>query len=137
MIFMVKILFGLFIFSRIIKMLGLLKKDTSSADETIARVEHIYNFTNIDFDALVRGIILIMELVIIVIVGATISLFAHPVYLLLIPAAMLVSELYGFMEFRSMSILRYLEFCKNVSKWRLFFTLLIELIWAAMVVMLL
>lgn len=135
---MVKILFGLFILSRIIKMLGLLKKrDTSSVDETIARVEHIYNFTNIDFDALVRGIILIMELVIIAIVGASISLFAHPVYLLLIPAAMLVSEIYGFMEFRSMSILRYLEFCKNISKWRLFFTLLIELIWAAMVVVLL
>lgn len=135
---MVKILFGLFALSRIIKMFGLLKKrDTSSADETIAKVEHIYNFTNIDFDALVRGIVLIMELVIIAIVGASISLFAHPVYLLLIPAAMLVSEIYGFMEFRSMSILRYLEFCKNVSKWKLFFTLLIELIWAAMVVVLL
>ena len=135
---MVKFLFGLFVISRIIKMFKLLRgKDINNVDETIEKVEHIYNFTNIDFDALVRGIILIIELVIIAVVGATISLFAHPVYLLLIPAAMLVNEIYGFMEFRSMSILRYLEFCKSVSKWRLFFTLLIELIWAAMVVMLL
>lgn len=135
---MIKILFGLFALSRIIKMFSLLKeRDTSSTDETIAKVEHIYNFTNIDFDALVRGIILIMELAIIAIIGATISLFAHPVYLLLIPAAMLVSEIYGFMEFRSMNALQYLEFCKGINKWRLFFTLLIELIWAAMVVMLL
>ena len=135
---MVKFLFGLFIISRIIKMFNLLRgKDISNVDETIEKVEHIYNFTNIDFDAFIRGIILIMELVIIAVVGATISLFAHPIYLLLIPAAMLVSEIYGFMEFRSMSILQYLEFCKSVSKWRLFFTLLIELIWAAMVVVLL
>ena len=135
---MVKFLFGLFAISRIIKMFKLLRgKDINNVDETIEKVEHIYNFTNIDFDTLVRGIILIIELVIIAVVGATISLFAHPVYLLLIPAAMLVSEIYGFMEFRSMHILRYLEFCNSVSKWRLFFTFLIELIWAAMVVMLL
>lgn len=135
---MVKILFGLYAISRIIKMFKLLRgKNISNVDETIEKVEHIYNFTNIDFDALVRSIILIMELIIIAIVGATISLFAHPVYLLLIPAAMLVSEIYGFMEFKSMSILQYLEFFKNISKWRLFFNLLIELIWAAMVVMLL
>ena len=45
---MVKFLFGLFVISRIIKMFKLLRgKDISNVDETIEKVEHIYNFTNI------------------------------------------------------------------------------------------
>ena len=47
-------------------------------------------------------------------------------------------DYYTIIEFISAkTILQYLEHCKNISKWRLFFNLLIELIWAAMVVMLL
>ena len=138
---MVKFLFGLFIISRIIKMFNLLKgENISNVDETIEKVEHIYKFsdTSINYDTFIKNFVLIIELIVIAIILATISLFAHPLFLLLVPAALLIAEYYNIIEFISAkTILQYLEHCKNISKWRLFFNLLIELIWAAMVVMLL
>ena len=138
---MVKFLFGLFIISRIIKMFNLLKgENISNVDETIEKVEHIYKFsdTSINYDTFIKNFVLIIELIVIAIILATISLFTHPLFLLLVPAALLIAEYYNIIEFISAkTILQYLEHCKNISKWRLFFNLLIELIWAAMVVMLL
>ena len=138
---MVKFLFGLFIISRIIKMFNLLKgENISNVDETIEKVEHIYKFsdTSINYDTFIKNFVLIIELIVIAIILATISLFIHPLFLLLVPAALLIAEYYNIIEFISAkTILQYLEHCKNISKWRLFFNLLIELIWAAMVVMLL
>ena len=138
---MVKFLFGLFIISRIIKMFKLLRgKDISNVDETIEKVEHIYKFsdTSINYDTFIKNSVLIIELIVTIIILATISLFTHPLFLLLVPAALLIAEYYNIIEFISAkTILQYLEHYKNISKWRLFFNLLIELIWAAMVVMLL
>ena len=140
---MVKFLFGLFIISRIIKMFKLLRgKDISNVDEIIEKVEHMYKFSDIDtsvnYDTFIKNFVLIAELIVTAIILATISLFAHPLFLLLVPAALLIAEYYTIIEFISAkTILQYLEHCKNISKWRLFFNLLIELIWAAMVVMLL
>lgn len=140
---MVKFLFGLFIISRIIKMFKLLRgKDISNVDEVIEKVEHMYKFsdmdTSINYDTFIKNFILIAELIVTVIILATISLFTHPLFLLLVPATLLIAEYYTIIEFISAkTILQYLEHCKNISKWRLFFNLLIELIWAAMVVMLL
>lgn len=140
---MVKFLFGLFIISRIIKMFKLLRgKDISNVDEVIEKVEHIYKFSDIDksinYDTFIKNFILIAELIVTAIILATINLFTHPLFLLLVPAALLIAEYYTIIEFISAkTILQYLEHCKNISKWRLFFNLLIELIWAAMVVMLL
>ena len=138
---MVKFLFGLFIISRIIKMFKLLRgKDISNVDETIEKVEHICKFsdTSINYDTFIKNSVLILELIVIAIILATISLFTHHLFLLLVPAALLITEYYTIIEFISAkTILQYLEHCKNISKWRLFFNLLIELIWAAMVGMLL
>ena len=138
---MVKFLFGLFVISRIIKMFNLLRgKDISNVDETIEKVEHIYKFsdTSINYDTFIKNSVLIIELIVIAIILATISLFTHPLFLLLVPAALLIFEIYNIIEFiNAKTILQYLEHYKNISKWRLFFNLLIELIWAAMVVMLL
>ena len=138
---MVKFLFGLFIISRIIKMFNLLKgENISNVDETIEKVEHIYKFsdTSINYDTFIKNSVLIIELVVIAIILATISLFTHPLFLLLVPAALLIFEIYNIIEFiNAKTILQYLEYYKNISKWRLFFNLLIELVWAAMVVMLL
>lgn len=140
---MIKFLFGLFVISRIIKMFKLLRgKDISNVDEIIEKVEHMYKFsdmdTSINYDTFIKNFVLITELIVTAIILSTISLFTHPVFLLLIPAALLIAEYYTIIEFISAkTILQYLEHCKNISKWRLFFNLLIELIWAAMVVMLL
>ena len=138
---MVKFLFGLFVISRIIKMFNLLKgENINNVDETIEKVEHIYKFsdTSINYDTFIKNSVLIIELIVTAIILATISLFTHPLFLLLVPAALLIAEYYTIIEFISAkTILQYLEHCKNISKWRLFFNLLIELIWAAMVVMLL
>ena len=140
---MVKFLFGLFIISRIIKMFKLLRgKDISNVDEVIEKVEHMYKFsdmdTSINYDTFIKNFILIAELIVTTIILATISLFTHPLFLLLVPATLLIAEYYTIIEFISAkTILQYLEHCKNISKWRLFFNLLIEFIWAAMVVMLL
>ena len=138
---MVKFLFGLFVISRIIKMFNLLKgENINNVDETIEKVEHIYKFsdTSINYDTFIKNSVLIIELIVTAIILATISLFTHPLFLLLVPAALLIAEYYNIIEFISAkTILQYLEHYKNISKWRLFFTLLIELIWAAMVVMLL
>ena len=138
---MVKFLFGLFIISRIIKMFNLLKgENINNVDETIEKVEHIYKFsdTSINYDTFIKNSVLIIELIVTAIILATISLFTHPLFLLLVPAALLIAEYYNIIEFISAkTILQYLEHYKNISKWRLFFNLLIELIWAAMVVMLL
>ena len=136
---MVKFLFGLFAISRIIKMFKLLRgKDISNVDETIEKVEHIYNFSDFNYDAFVKNFVLIAELIVITIILATVSLFTHPIFLLLVPAALLIFEIYNIIEFiNAKTILQYLEYCKNISKWGLFFNLLIEFIWAAMVVMLL
>ena len=140
---MVKFLFGLFIISRIIKMFKLLRgKDISNVDEIIEKVEHMYKFSDIDtsinYDTFIKNFVLIVELIVTAIILATISLFTHPLFLLLVPAALLIAEYYTIIEFISAkTILQYLEHCKNISKWRLFFNLLIELIWAAMVVVLL
>ena len=138
---MIKFLFGLFIISRIIKMFKLLRgKDISNVDETIEKVEHIYKFsdTSINYDTFIKNSVLILELIVIAIILATISLFTHPLFLLLVPAILLIFEIYNIIEFISAkTILQYLEYYKHISKWRLFFNLLIELIWAAMVVVLL
>ena len=140
---MVKFLFGLFIISRIIKMFKLLRgKDISNVDEIIEKVEHMYKFSDIDtsinYDTFIKNFVLIIELIVTAIILATISLFTQPLFLLLVPAVLLIAEYYTIIEFISAkTILQYLEHCKNISKWRLFFNLLIELIWAAMVVMLL
>ena len=138
---MVKFLFGLFAISRIIKMFKLLRgKDISNVDESIEKVEHIYKFsdTSINYDTFIKNSVLIIELIVIAIILATISLFTHPLFLLLVPAILLIFEIYNIIEFISVkTILQYLEYYKHISKWRLFFNLLIELIWAAMVVMLL
>lgn len=140
---MVKFLFGLFIISRIIKMFKLLRgKDISNVDEIIEKVEHMYKFsdmdTSINYDTFIKNFVLIAELIVTAIILATISLFTQPLFLLLVPAVLLIAEYYTIIEFISAkTILQYLEHCKNISKWRLFFNLLIELIWAAMVVMLL
>ena len=140
---MVKFLFGLFIISRIIKMFKLLRgKDISNVDEIIEKVEHMYKFsdmdTSINYDTFIKNFVLIAELIVTAIILATISLFTQPLFLLLVPAVLLIAEYYTIIEFISAkTILQYLEHCKNISKWRLFFNLLIELIWAAMVVVLL
>lgn len=140
---MVKFLFGLFIISRIIEIFKLLRgKDISNVDEIIEKVEHMYKFSDIDtsvnYDTFIKNFVLIAELIVTAIILATINLFTHPLFLLLVPAALLIAEYYTIIEFISAkTILQYLEHCKNISKWRLFFNLLIELIWAAMVVMLL
>ena len=140
---MVKFLFGLFIISRIIKMFKLLRgKDISNVDEIIEKVEHMYKFSDIDtsinYDTFIKNFVLIAELIVTAIILATISLFTYPLFLLLVPATLLIAEYYTIIEFISAkTILQYLEHCKNISKWRLFFNLLIELIWAAMVVVLL
>ena len=140
---MVKFLFGLFVISRIIKMFKLLRgKDISNVDEIIEKVEHMYKFSDIDtsinYDTFIKNFVLIIELIVTAIILATISLFTQPLFLLLVPAVLLIAEYYTIIEFISAkTILQYLEHCKNISKWRLFFNLLIELIWAAMVVMLL
>ena len=136
---MVKFLFGLFIVSRIIKIFNLLRgKDISNVDEAIEKVEYVYKFSGFNYDAFAKNFVLIAELIVIAIILATVSLFTHPIFLLIVPAILLIFEIYTIIEFISAkTILQYLEHCKNISKWRLFFTLLIELIWAAMVVMLL
>ena len=136
---MVKFLFGLFIVSRIIKIFNLLRgKDISNVDEAIEKVEYVYKFSGFNYDAFAKNFVLIAELIVIAIILATVSLFTHPIFLLIVPAILLIFEIYTIIEFISAkTILQYLEHCKNISKWRLFFNLLIELIWAAMVVMLL
>ena len=136
---MVKFLFGLFIVSRIIKIFNLLKgKDISNVDEAIEKVEYVYKFSGFNYDAFAKNFVLIAELIVIAIILATVSLFTHPIFLLIVPAILLIFEIYTIIEFISAkTILQYLEHCKNISKWKLFFNLLIELIWAAMVVMLL
>ena len=136
---MVKFLFGLFIVSRIIKIFNLLRgKNISNVDEAIEKVEYVYKFSDFNYDAFAKNFVLIAELIVIAIILATVSLFTHPIFLLIVPAILLIFEIYTIIEFISAkTILQYLEHCKNISKWRLFFTLLIELIWAAMVVMLL
>ena len=136
---MVKFLFGLFIVSRIIKIFNLLRgKDISNVDEAIEKVEYVYKFSGFNYDAFAKNFVLIAELIVIAIILATVSLFTHPIFLLIVPAILLIFEIYTIIEFISAkTILQYLEYCKNISKWRLFFTLLIELIWAAMVIMLL
>ena len=136
---MVKFLFGLFIASRIIKIFNLLRgKDISNVDEAIEKVEYVYKFSGFNYDAFAKNFVLIAELIVIAIILATVSLFTHPIFLLIVPAILLIFEMYTIIEFISAkTILQYLEHCKNISKWKLFFNLLIELIWAAMVVMLL
>ena len=136
---MVKFLFGLFIVSRIIKMFNLLRgKDIDNVDETIEKVEYVYKFSGFNYDAFAKNFVLIAELIVIAIILATVSLFTHPIFLLIVPTILLIFEIYTIIEFISAkTILQYLEHCKNISKWKLFFNLLIELIWAAMVVMLL
>ena len=136
---MVKFLFGLFIVSRIIKIFNLLRgKDISNVDEAIEKVEYVYKFSGFNYDAFAKNFVLIAELIVIAIILATVSLFTHPIFLLIVPAILLIFEIYTIIEFISAkTILQYLEHCKNISKWKLFFNLLIELIWAAMVVMLL
>ena len=136
---MVKFLFVLFIVSRIIKIFNLLRgKDISNVDEAIEKVEYVYKFSGFNYDAFAKNFVLIAELIVTAIILATISLFTHPLFLLLVPAALLIAEYYTIIEFISAkTILQYLEHCKNISNWRLFFNLLIELIWAAMVVVLL
>ena len=136
---MVKFLFGLFIVSRIIKIFNLLRgKDTSNVDENIEKVEYVYKFSGFNYDAFAKNFVLIAELIVIAIILATVNLFTHPIFLLIVPTILLIFEIYTIIEFISAkTILQYLEHCKNISKWRLFFNLLIELIWAAMVVMLL
>ena len=136
---MVKFLFGLFIVSRIIKIFNLLRgKDISNVDEAIEKVEYVYKFSGFNYNAFAKNFVLIAELIVIAIILATVSLFTHPIFLLIVPAILLIFEIYTIIEFISAkTILQYLEHCKNISKWRLFFTLLVELIWAAMVVMLL
>ena len=136
---MVKFLFGLFIVSRIIKIFNLLRgKDISNVDEAIEKVEYVYKFSGFNYDAFAKNFVLIAELIVIAIILATVSLFMHPIFLLIVPAILLIFEIYTIIEFISAkTILQYLEHCKNISKWKLFFNLLIELIWAAMVVMLL
>lgn len=136
---MVKFLFGLFIVSRIIKIFNLLRgKDISNVDEAIEKVEYVYKFSGFNYDAFAKNFVLIAELIVIAIILATVNLFTHPIFLLIVPAILLIFEIYTIIEFISAkTILQYLEHCKNISKWKLFFNLLIELIWAAMVVMLL
>lgn len=136
---MVKFLFGLFIVSRIIKIFNLLRgKDISNVDEAIEKVEYVYKFSGFNYDTFAKNFVLIAELIVIAIILATVSLFMHPIFLLIVPAILLIFEIYTIIEFISAkTILQYLEHCKNMSKWKLFFNLLIELIWAAMVVMLL
>ena len=136
---MVKFLFGLFIVSRIIKIFNLLRgKDISNVDEAIEKVEYVYKFSGFNYDAFAKNFVLIAELIVIAIILVTVSLFTHPIFLLIVPAILLIFEIYTIIEFISAkTILQYLEHCKNISKWKLFFNLLIELIWAAMVVMLL
>ena len=136
---MVKFLFVLFIVSRIIKIFNLLRgKDISNVDEAIEKVEYVYKFSGFNYDAFAKNFVLIAELIVIAIILATVSLFTHPIFLLIVPAILLIFEIYTIIEFISAkTILQYLEHCKNISKWKLFFNLLIELIWAAMVVMLL
>ena len=136
---MVKFLFGLFIVSRIIKIFNLLRgKDISNVDEAIEKVEYVYKFSGFNYDAFAKNFVLIAELIVIAIILATVSLFTHPIFLLIVPAILLIFEIYSIIEFISAkNILQYFEHCKNISKWRLFFNLLIELIWAAMVVVLL
>ena len=136
---MVKFLFGLFIVSRIIKIFNLLRgKNISNVDEAIEKVEYVYKFSGFNYDAFAKNFVLIAELIVIAIILATVSLFMHPIFLLIVPAILLIFEIYTIIEFISAkTILQYLEHCKNISKWKLFFNLLIELIWAAMVVMLL
>ena len=136
---MVKFLFGLFIVSRIIKIFNLLRgKDISNVDEAIEKVEYVYKFSSFNYDAFAKNFVLIAELIVIAIILATVSLFTRPIFLLIVPAILLIFEIYTIIEFISAkTILQYLEHCKNISKWKLFFNLLIELIWAAMVVMLL
>ena len=136
---MVKFLFGLFIVSRIIKIFNLLRgKDISNVDEAIEKVEYVYKFSGFNYDAFAKNFVLIAELIVIAIILATVSLFTHPIFLLIVPAILLIFEIYTIIEFISAkNILQYFEHCKNISKWRLFFNLLIELIWAAMVVVLL
>lgn len=136
---MVKFLFGLFIVSRIIKIFNLLRgKNISNVDEAIEKVEYVYKFSGFNYDAFAKNFVLIAELIVIAIILATVSLFTHSIFLLIVPAILLIFEIYTIIEFISAkTILQYLEHCKNISKWKLFFNLLIELIWAAMVVMLL
>ena len=136
---MVKFLFGLFIVSRIIKIFNLLRgKDISNVDEAIEKIEYVYKFSGFNYDAFAKNFVLIAELIVIAIILATVNLFTHPIFLLIVPAILLIFEIYTIIEFISTkTILQYLEHCKNISKWKLFFNLLIELIWAAMVVMLL
>ena len=136
---MVKFLFGLFIVSRIIKIFNLLRgKDISNVDEAIEKVEYVYKFSGFNYDAFAKNFVLIAELIVIAIILATVNLFTRPIFLLIVPAILLIFEIYTIIEFISAkTILQYLEHCKNISKWKLFFNLLIELIWAAMVVMLL
>lgn len=136
---MVKFLFGLFIVSRIIKIFNLLRgKDISNVDEAIEKVEYVYKFSGFNYDAFAKNFVLIAELIVIAIILATVSLFTRPIFLLIVPAILLIFEIYTTIEFiNAKTILQYLEHCKNISKWKLFFNLLIELIWAAMVVMLL
>ena len=136
---MIKFLFGLFIVSRIIKIFNLLRgKDISNVDEAIEKIEYVYKFSGFNYDAFAKNFVLIAELIVIAIILATVNLFTHPIFLLIVPAILLIFEIYTIIEFISTkTILQYLEHCKNISKWKLFFNLLIELIWAAMVVMLL
>ena len=136
---MVKFLFGLFVVSRIIKIFNLLRgKDISNVDEAIEKVEYVYKFSGFNYDAFAKNFVLIAELIVIAIILATVSLFTHPIFLLIVPAILLIFEIYTIIEFISAkTILQYLEHCKNISKWKLFFNLLIELIWAVMVIMLL
>ena len=123
---MVKFLFGLFIVSRIIKMFKLLRgKDISNVDETIEKVEYVYKFSGFNYDAFAKNFVLIAELIVIAIILATINLFTHPIFLLIVPAILLIFEIYTIIEFISAkTILQYLEHCKNISKWKLFFNLL-------------
>ena len=136
---MVKFLFGLFIVSRIIKIFNLLRgKDISNVDEAIEKVEYVYKFSGFNYDAFAKNFVLIAELIVIAIILATVNLFTRPIFLLIVPAILLIFEIYTIIEFISAkTILQYLEHCKNISKWKLFFNLLIELIWAALIVMLL
>ena len=134
---MVKFLFGLFIVSRIIKIFNLLRgKDISNVDEAIEKVEYVYKFSGFNYDAFAKNFVLIAELIVIAIILATVNLFTHPIFLLIVPAILLIFEIYTIIEFISAkTILQYLEHCKNISTWKLFFNLLIDLIWAEMVVM--
>ena len=112
---MVKFLFGLFVISRIIKMFNLLReKYISNIDETIEKVEYIYKFSGFNYDAFAKNFVLIAELIVIAIILATVNLFTHPIFLLIVPAILLIFEIYNIIEFISAkTILQYLEYCKK------------------------